>query len=52
MVELLFVVLEGVICHDLEVEDEHDHQAILVLHRHHVHHAQEAVTCTGKGFRS
>lgn len=49
MVELLFVVLECLLCHDLEVEDEHDHHTILVLHWHHIHHTQEAVTCVGRG---
>lgn len=48
MVELLFVVWECLLCHDLEVEYEHDHHAILVLHWHHVHHTQEAVTCMGR----
>lgn len=48
VVELLFVVLERPLCHDLEVEYEHDHHAILVLHWHHIHHTQEAVACVGR----
>lgn len=44
VVELLFMFWVWPLCHDLEVEDEHDHQAILVLHWHHIHHTQEAVT--------
>lgn len=48
VVELLFAVSVGPLSHDLKVEDEHDHHAILVLHRHHVHHTQEAVTCVGR----
>lgn len=49
VVELLFPVSKCFFCHDLEVEDEHDHQAILVLHWHHVHHTQKALTCVGRG---
>lgn len=49
VVELLFPVSKCFLCHDLEVEDEHDHQAILVLHRHHVHHTHKALTCRGRG---
>lgn len=45
VVKLLFAITKRFLCHDLKVEYEHDHQAILVLHRHHVHHAQKAVTC-------
>lgn len=33
----------------LEVEDEHDHEAVLVLHRHHVHEAVEARACFLQG---
>lgn len=44
MVELLFVILECPLCHDLKVEDEHDHQALLIFHWHHIHHRQETVT--------
>lgn len=48
VVQLLFVVSDRLLCQDLEVQDEHDHHAILVLHRHHVHHAQEAVSCRSR----
>lgn len=37
--------------HGLEVEDEHDDGAILVLHRHHVHQAREGAAC-GRGVRT
>lgn len=45
MVELFFMVLECPLCHDLKVEDEHDHQALLIFYWHHIHHRQETVTC-------
>lgn len=45
VVQLPFMVLQCVFSHDLKVQDEHDHHTILVLHRHHVHRAQEALAC-------
>ena len=45
MVELLVGVTQVVVCHDLKVEDEHDHNTILVLHRDHVHITLETLTC-------
>lgn len=51
VVQLLFVVSERLVCHDLEIEDEHDHHAILVLHWHHIHHTQDALACRGQSSR-
>lgn len=34
----------------LEVEDEHDDDAVLVLHRHHVHQAAETRGCRAEGY--
>lgn len=45
MIQLSFVIFPCFISHDLKVQDEHDHHAILVLHWHHIHHAQETLTC-------
>lgn len=51
VVQLLFVASERLVCHDLEIEDEHDHHAILVLHWHHIHHTQDALACRGQSSR-
>lgn len=32
----------------LKVEDEHDDDAVLVLHRHHIHQAPETRSCRGE----
>ena len=45
VVQLLSLVLECFLCHDLKVQDEHDHHAILILHWHHIHHTPETLTC-------
>lgn len=40
------------LCQVLEVEDEHDDDAFLILHRHHIHQAAETRGCqaeTGSG---